>query len=255
MIKEIYKKLISEKNRIELKNSITRLFLPLYYGNTYTCNCCHKSFRKFIPKGRVNPRKNAKCPNCGALERTRLLDFYLHNETMLFSTTGMKVLHFAPEKILFKKLSALDIEYVDGDINPYFAQHLIDITQIPYADNYFDLIICSHVLAHVPDEEKAVSELLRVLKKPGSCIIMSNIDQRAEKTFEDKSIITEEDRLKNYSEPDLCRLHGRDFQQRLENGGFHVQEIDYRKHFTNEEQQKYQLGDGRRELIFICRKV
>lgn len=255
MIKQVYKKLISEKTRIKIKNGIIKFSLPLFYGNTYTCNCCHKSFRRFKAKGRVNPRKNAQCPNCGSLERTRLLDFYLHNETSIFDRPGIKLLHFAPENVLFQQLNSLNIEYIDGDINPYFANHIIDITQIPYPDNYFDFIICSHVLAHVPNEKKAISELLRVLKSNGDCIVLSNIDQSAEITFEDESITTEEDRLKNYTEPDLCRLHGKDFQTRLEKGGFLVEEIDYRKQFSENDLNKFQLGDGRRELIFLCKKA
>lgn len=255
MIKQIYKKLISEKKRKEVRNFIKKAFVPLYYGKEFTCNCCKKSFRRFRTKGRVNPRKNAECPNCGSLERTRVLDFYLHDETNLYTKKGLKVLHFAPEQCLYNDLKQLDIEYIDGDITPYFANYVIDITKIPYTDNYFDFIICSHVLAHVPNEEDAILELVRVLKSTGSCIIMSNIDQRALKTFEDVSIITEQERLKNYSEPDLCRLHGKDFQKRLEKGGFLVKEIDYRMHFTHEDQKKFQLGDGRRELIFKCTKI
>jgi SAM-dependent methyltransferase len=37
-----------------------------------------------------------------------------------------------------------------------------DIQQLPFADNAFDFVICSHVLEHVPDPAAAISELQRV---------------------------------------------------------------------------------------------
>ncbi|MDR3265119.1 MAG: class I SAM-dependent methyltransferase [Synergistaceae bacterium] len=40
-----------------------------------------------------------------------------------------------------------------------------DISALPFADNTFDTVICTHVLEHVVDFKKAVSELRRVVKK------------------------------------------------------------------------------------------
>ncbi|MFA6011590.1 MAG: class I SAM-dependent methyltransferase [Desulfobacteraceae bacterium] len=47
-----------------------------------------------------------------------------------------------------------------------------DITRLPFKDNEFDLVICSEVMEHIPDEGKAASELLRVLK-PGHDLVVS----------------------------------------------------------------------------------
>jgi len=47
-----------------------------------------------------------------------------------------------------------------------------NIIQLPFADNYFDLVICSEVLEHIPDHKKAVSEIIRVLK-PGKNLVVS----------------------------------------------------------------------------------
>jgi len=41
----------------------------------------------------------------------------------------------------------------------------IDIHQLPYNDNEFDVVLCSETLEHVPDVQKATKELLRVCKK------------------------------------------------------------------------------------------
>ncbi|MCK3683842.1 class I SAM-dependent methyltransferase [Maribellus sp. YY47] len=165
-----------------------------------------------------------------------------------------KILHIAPEYSLFRILKKLDAEYVDGDIDPAYARNVVDITAIHYPDNYFDLIICSHVLGHVPDEAKAVKELYRVLSPGGEAIIMSVLALDSRVTLEDSKIVSPKDRLARYGERDLCRLHGLDFQERLEAGGFNVETIDYRTHFTAAENAKFRMGDGKRELIFSCIK-
>lgn len=254
MIKSIYKSILSEKVRNNIRIYALKLKYPLYLGSNYDCNCCGKSFRKFLSKGNT-PRANAKCPYCSSLERVRVLDLYLEREMKISERVGLKILHFAPEEILAKKLSALkNVEYVDGDIHPAYATHVIDVTDIKYPENYFDLVICSHVLGHVPDEAKAISELRRVLKPSGDAIVMTLLDLKAAKTFEDKEIVTPQDRLKNYGEHDLCRLHGNDFALRLEMQGFSVERIDYRLQLPKEIQDRNSLGDGQREVIFICKK-
>ena len=56
------------------------------------------------------------------------------------------------------------IKYISGDINPLVADRKIDITDINFEDNFFDVIICNHVLEHIEDDRKAMRELLRVLR-------------------------------------------------------------------------------------------
>ncbi|MFC2152837.1 class I SAM-dependent methyltransferase [Bacteroidota bacterium] len=252
MIKRFYKTLIPEKARIKLIYGLNKFIAPMYYGNRFSCNCCRKSFNKLLPKGNIK-RENAQCPYCGSLERTRLLHFYLQNETELFKK-HIKVLHVAPENCLFKIFKKLDLEYIDCDINPAYSTYRIDITKIPFPDNYFDIIICSHVLGHVPDETKAVSELRRVLKDNGIALIMTLINPNLDETLEDKTITSDAERLKSYGESDLFRLHGKDFAQRLKNQKFKVKCIDYKKELSEDIIEHYSLGDGNRELIFECKK-
>lgn len=255
MIKSIYKKIVPEKQRLQVRLLLRKLTYRMYSGDQYHCNCCDKHFKMFLPKGHGNKKRpNAQCPYCDAVERTRLLDFYLENEIKIYEKTGIKMLHIAPEKGLFDKLSKLDIEYIDGDINLAMARNIVDLTDIKYEDNYFDLIICSHVLGHIPDESKAISEMKRVLKPDGVALVMTLINLDAATTFEDKNIISEEERLKNYGEPDLVRLHGLGFGDRLRREGFKVTKIDYRKEMSEEILAKNSLGNGERELIFKCEK-
>ena len=56
------------------------------------------------------------------------------------------------------------IEYISGDLNPLLDDIKIDITYIKFKNNYFDFIICNHVLEHIKDDQKAMRELFRVLR-------------------------------------------------------------------------------------------
>jgi len=46
------------------------------------------------------------------------------------------------------------------------------ITGMPFAPAIFDIVLCSEVLEHVPEDDKAVSELRRVLK-PGGVLVVT----------------------------------------------------------------------------------
>lgn len=252
MLKSLYKRILSERKRISIIQFSYKIRASWYSGEDYSCNCCGRSFRLFLPKGNIL-RLNAQCPYCGSLERTRLLLMYLKNETDYLSQR-LKVLHIAPEKCLFDLFRKLDWEYIDGDINPNLATYQLDLTSVSYPDRYFDLVICSHVLGHIPDEPRAVRELYRILKPDGAALVLTLLDRKRTKTLEDSSLTTEAERLQAYGERDLCRLHGADFKERLAAGGLHVSEIDYRTALGLEVNQRYSLGNGERELIFLCKR-
>lgn len=50
---------------------------------------------------------------------------------------------------------------------PMFSFHQADIQDIPYPDESFDGVIANHMLYHVPDKDRALSEIFRVLKPDG----------------------------------------------------------------------------------------
>jgi ubiquinone/menaquinone biosynthesis C-methylase UbiE len=78
------------------------------------------------------------------------------------------MLHVAPEEALEDKFIQSDnIDYRTGDLYNPRAMEKMDITNIYYPDKSFDVIYCSHVLEHVPDDIKAMSEFNRVLKSNG----------------------------------------------------------------------------------------
>src|SRR5687768_49781 len=113
--------------------------------NQLICPCCGVPATEFLPFGRP-PRSGARCPNCRCLERHRLVWLYLQNRTTFFNGR-LRVLHFAPEPFFLTTFQALtNLDYISADLNRKTAAIRIDITAIPFDDNCFDVVLCSHVL-------------------------------------------------------------------------------------------------------------
>lgn len=153
----------------------------------------------FLPKG---DRENALCLYCSSLERTRLLDLYLRNVPKFYTKSNIKLLHFGPEEALFSKIKKQKIEYIDADINSAPASHVEGITRISFPDNYFDYIICSHVLAELPLTilPKAVSELFRVLKPTGAAFIIEMVPRLSDEIYKHNHLVKQGEKLVDYRE-------------------------------------------------------
>ncbi len=139
------------------------------------CPLCGKTARRFRPfGGGTVVRPNARCPRCDSLERHRLIWLYLRDETDLFTPAAepRRMLHVAPEPVLRERLAGEPlIDYLSADLEPGVADVQMDITAIDFPDDSFDVIYCSHVLEHVPDDALAMRELCRVLRPSGWAIL------------------------------------------------------------------------------------
>jgi SAM-dependent methyltransferase len=194
-----------------------------FLSNRRYCPVCCTSSSRFRKFGRTS-RKDARCPNCKALERHRLLWLYLQKETDLFSNKSLKVLHIAPEPCFESKLKErLGDNYLTADLNDPNVMVKMDITDIQYPENTFDVILCNHVLEHIPDDKRAMRELFRTLNDKGWAILLVPIT--SEKTYEDPMIIKPEDRLKAFGQEDHVRRYGPDYIDRLREAGFAVETI------------------------------
>ena len=191
-----------------------------YYGRGRLCPVCGKSSRRFRQAGIV-PREDAQCVHCGALERHRFLWLFFQRKTVLFDGMPKTMLHVAPEpcieSILKKRLGG---DYLTADLVNPRAMVKMDITDIQYANQSFDVIYCSHVLEHVLDDKQAMREFFRVLKNDGWAILLVPII--SEKTFEDSSIIDPQERLRVFGQEDHVRNYGPDYVERLRDAGFTV---------------------------------
>jgi len=221
-------------------------------GDKYTDPIDGKSFKKFLPYGYGEQRPNVLSPSTLSLERHRLLWLYLKNKSTFF-TKQKKVLHMAPEQCfldIFKKLKNLD--YTTADLYSPIVDVKADILNLPFEDNSFDFILCNHVLEHIENDHKAMCELFRVLKPGGTGIFQIPQDLTLEKTYEDSSITSAEERAKYFGQYDHVRVYGKDYFERLRKAGFAVDEVDYSKTIRPELVDKYRLVKG--EILPVCYK-
>lgn len=183
------------------------------------------------------PRENSACPICGALDRSRWTLFVLEKVIDLFNSSG-RVLHFAPfggESVIRERLQSNPaLDYYPCDIAPGRDVHIIDITDIPFKDNTFDYVISNHVMEHIPDEAKAVGEVMRILKPTGKWLLSFPICTDQD-TFEDENIIDVNDRLRVFGQEDHVRLYGRNYRERFEKYGIKLNTFSPNEMLSEEE--------------------
>ncbi|MEQ8928101.1 MAG: class I SAM-dependent methyltransferase [Fulvivirga sp.] len=172
----------------------------------------------------------------------------------------LRLLHFAPERFFYKLFSNYEmIEYTPCDLFPEIYDYggkikvkKVDITQIPFDDQSFDLILCNHVLEHIPDDLRAMSELYRVLSNNGQGIFQVPLDYSKNHTYEDFKITDPKERKIAFGQHDHVRIYGKDYKDSLEKVGFNVEVNDFINQFTKAEKFKY--GILKSELIYYCGK-
>lgn len=225
-----------------------RMMAVFYRGNKVECPVCESKFRKFLPYGRKS-RSNALCPKCLALERHRLIWLYLKRKTDFF-TKEAKMLHVAPELCFMSRFESLEnLEYITADIESPLAKVKMDIHEIPFEDNSVDIIFCNHVLEHVDDDMRALSEMRRVLKPGGWAILqVPFFYPLPETTYEDKTIIAPKEREKAFGQDDHVRMYGEDYSARLAGSGFQVVEERFIDELSQEEKTRFALPD--KEVIY-----
>ena len=237
---------------IRLSYAVRPILALFLKGNNYTDPIDGKSFRSFLPYGYGKQRHNVLSPSTLSLERHRLLWLYLKNETTFFSDK-LKVLHFAPEQAFYKRFRKLkNLDYVTTDLNSPLADVKADICNLPFKDAEFDVILCNHVLEHIPDDTKAMQELYRVLKPGGFGIFQIPQDLNREISFEDDSITDKIERARIFGQYDHVRIYGWDYFDKLRRVGFKVSEVDYTAILSEEDITKYCLAKG--EIIPVCNK-
>ncbi|MBN2214073.1 MAG: methyltransferase domain-containing protein [Bacteroidales bacterium] len=240
-----------------------------YLGNSYYCNCCQSHIRRFCPGGEDLPpvveyritgagyREQDYCPVCKSTYRHRMVWLYL--QELKIRENCCTILHIAPEEMIARRLSLMkQLKYVTGDTEPDRYRHFtnaikINITQIPFNDETFDIIICNHVLEHIPDDRLAMKELYRVLRPEGFALLQVPVSEILEKTYEDPAIQTEEERLKHFGQKDHVRIYGKDYLQRLANTGFEVEVYNPFKESTYPAIDKLALNPD--ERVIVARKA
>lgn len=231
---------------IKVSYWVKPLFILYLKGNRFTDPIDGKSFRKLLPYGYKKQRPNALSPSTLSLERHRLMWLYLREETDFFTKDSQQnVLHIAPEQCFYKRFrKQRNLEYITSDLDSPLADVRADICNLPFEDNEFDVIFCNHVLEHIPDDEKAIAELYRVMKPGGWGIFQVPQDINRKETFEDDSITNKEERTRIFGQYDHVRVYGLDYFDRLREAGFTVKEIDYTKKIAPDLLERYALQEG-----------
>jgi SAM-dependent methyltransferase len=233
-------------------------------GTKYLCPFCGYRSDILLPFGHSSEafdkyhiigggKRNVSCLKCNSHDRERLIYVYLKFVYKLFDKKRISIFHVAPEPRISKELlKHSNIDYVCGDLfaegyeYPSYVQNM-NILDLSFEDNRFDIVLCNHVLEHIEDDRTAMKELLRILKPDGFAILQVPISNVIDKTIENFTITDTQERLRLFGQKDHCRLYGKDYVQRLENVGFKVEKVSiaaqYSKYAVNPEEQ-----------LFICKK-
>ena len=215
------------------------------------CPICGNN-RRFIVVNTKGGAHETLCLRCMSLERHRRTILLLRRYTNLY-VDQLRVLHVAPEACLrseFQRLSNLD--YLTGDL---FAQDVdvrLDLTALEFRDSDFDVVLCSHVLEHIPDDMQAMREIRRVVKPDGWALINVPADPARQEVYEDPSIVDPAERLRHFGQEDHVRIYSTHaVVERLSRAGFDVT-VDPIT-FTAEERRRYLLtGDIGLDRSYFC---
>jgi hypothetical protein len=221
-----------------------RLSAFVLRGDGRECPCCGGRFRR-MSRRRLSGWSSI-CPRCRSHPRHRAIALLLARGEL----PGRRLLHFAPEPLLDPVFARLPgVERVTADLHAP-AELRLDISDMDLPDASFDLILCSHVLEHVPDDRAAMRELRRVLTDGGLALVLVPY-RPGVSTYEDPAITSPLDRMVAFGQQDHVRMYGSDLPQRLAEAGFEVEDHTAGELFDEATVERTELDP--REHLFLCR--
>jgi len=222
-----------------------------FAGRRYVCPCCGWSLRGFVGRwGTVRTNSDGYCPRCNAKARHRRLWLHLDEHGLLRDGT-VRVLDVGPWPSLARGLRSLPgVAHVGIDLRSdgRHADVVGDARFLPVRPGSFDVALCTHVLEHVDDDLRVMSELRQSLR-PGGVAIVSVPLRMEGRTHEDPSITDPVERERLFGERGHVRLYGPDLQDRLGSSGFDVS-VDWATGIDEEIRRRYGLRTD--EHLFIC---
>lgn len=195
----------------------------LSYPKAVQCNICRWEGRRFLSD---SWHKHINCPRCGSHLRQRLFFAALQNIEELSLDRVIRrrrILHFAPENIVSLKIRDKATSYTTADFLRNDCDFRLDMSNMPeIKGDSFEVVIAFDVLEHVPDYQKALEEVHRILSSRGFAIFTVPQKDNLLATYEDRTMVTPEDRTKHFGQWDHLRIFGEDFPKAVESKGFTV---------------------------------
>jgi SAM-dependent methyltransferase len=139
------------------------------------CNIC--GWRGHAFEG-VEHSESALCPVCGSISRDRFLYWCWTRRTGY--DPSARVLETSPRMPhLYRERMQERVDYVASDYDESMHRAFIklDLQAMDLPDASVDVVLTPHVLEHVPDTGKALSELFRVMKPGGHVFLQVPIPQ------------------------------------------------------------------------------
>ena len=220
-----------------------------YAGDAVRCPVCDRGFSRWL-----GGRANGMCPYCWSSCRHRILALHLDAHLAARRGAATDVLLFAPDWGMANWLSRRpDVRLQTTDLSAPDVDFHCDITDMrAVPDGSFDLVLCSHVLEHVPDDRRAMRELHRVTRPGGTCVIQVPYARgQAHTEGDDAGLADAAERRRRFGQFDHCRLYGRDLAERLAGPGFTVTAQTWPATARPAESRRYGLWN---DTMFLCRK-
>ena len=199
-------------------------------------------------------RENYECPVCGACDRDRLMIAFLE-EVQAEGGEKLRMLQIAPSPSIERyALGRDDILYDSMDLMIQDVTFRADLQHMDMVeDETYDIIVCSHVLEHVENDARAMSELYRILKPEGVCLVLVPLIAGKQDT-EEQWGCSEEENWRRFGQGDHSRLYGKnDFVGRLRGAGFYVNELG--KEWFGEEFYRLHGFDDLSILYVVTRDI
>lgn len=223
----------------------------IFKGQKVRCNICGNNFSRFLSH-KLPYRRNARCPYCHSLEADRVLWFFLSNE-VLGKKNKKRFLYIEPHAPILNKLEQAKI-HTDTEKRITFTNRLLNRNNEMQTGGTYDVIIFSHQLQYIGNEDLVIAELKRLLRTGGTILLQTIVNPNMDRAYENIETAEDRDRLKNFYQPGIKSIYGINLSKQLTKAGFNVEVVDFAQQLGESAIEYYGLGNSSREIIYKCKK-
>jgi len=218
------------------------------------CNWKGWSFREYwaFHGSRVIYRSTEEriCPRCYSKARYRLYLLHFQRSTWAQSRKRLKVLDCSSPNTFHSALKkVIDTSFIITSDLLIGCHVQNDLTACAFKDGSFDIVVCSHILEHIPRYLAALTEIHRILHENGRAILQTPVNPNLPETIEFDE-----------SNAELCghvREFGRDFYAHVFGVGFRIapDAISFMNTLSKEEIDRFGLVIEAGQPLTVCMKI